>query len=76
MAKTVSTLSDDLASAIESAGPAVVRVEATRRLGACGLATGFVWSPDGVIATGWIATDTRWAASSVAAELVTGDLHP
>ena len=51
MAKTLSTLSDDLASAIESAGPAVVRVEATRRLGACGLATGFVWSPDGVIVT-------------------------
>lgn len=51
MSKTISTLSDDLASAIESAGPGVVRVEATRRLGACGLATGFVWSPDGVIVT-------------------------
>ena len=47
MADTLAKLSDDLAQTVEDAGPAVVRVEARRRLPASGI----VWSSDGVIVT-------------------------
>ena len=47
MSEIVSRLSDDLAQIVEAAGPAVVRVEARRRLPASGI----VWSSDGVIVT-------------------------
>jgi S1-C subfamily serine protease len=40
-------LSDALASAVETAGPSIVRVEGRRRLAA----TGIVWSADGLIVT-------------------------
>ena len=43
----LSELSNGLAAAVTAAGPAVVRVEARRRLPA----TGIVWSADGVIVT-------------------------
>ncbi len=47
MTQVLENLSDELATTVETAGPAVVRVEARRRLPA----TGIVWSSDGVIVT-------------------------
>ena len=47
MSELMSKLSDDLADVVEAAGPAVVRVEARRRLPASGI----VWSSDGLIVT-------------------------
>lgn len=45
MANVLKTLSDALASAVESTGPSIVRVDARRRLPASGV----VWSSDGLI---------------------------
>lgn len=45
--ETLVALSDALASAVETAGPSIVRVEGRRRLPA----TGIVWSADGLIIT-------------------------
>jgi len=47
MANVLTELSEALAQAVTSAGPAVVRVEGRRRLAA----SGFVWSADGIIVT-------------------------
>lgn len=47
MTELLRNLSDALASTAEAAGPAVVRVEARRRLPASGI----VWSADGIIVT-------------------------
>lgn len=47
MSNTLTSLSEALAAAVEAAGPAVVRVEARRRLPASGI----VWSADGLIVT-------------------------
>jgi S1-C subfamily serine protease len=47
MAEVLRNLSDALAATVEATGPAVVRVEARRRLPA----TGIVWSADGIIVT-------------------------
>ncbi len=47
MSNTLTSLSDALATAVEAAGPSVVRVEARRRLPASGI----VWSADGLIVT-------------------------
>jgi S1-C subfamily serine protease len=47
MASVLQTLSNDLAAAVEAAGPSIVRVEGRRRMPA----TGIVWSADGVILT-------------------------
>jgi S1-C subfamily serine protease len=47
MSEVLSSLSDALAAAVETAGPSIVRVEARRRLPASGI----VWSADGVIVT-------------------------
>jgi S1-C subfamily serine protease len=47
MSPVLQQLSNDLASTVEAAGPAIVRVEARRRLPASGI----VWSADGVIVT-------------------------
>lgn len=47
MAKVLRNLSDALAATVEATGPAVVRVEARRRLPASGI----VWSADGIIVT-------------------------
>ncbi len=45
--EALAALSDALASAVETAGPSIVRVEGRRRLPA----TGIVWSADGLIVT-------------------------
>ena len=45
MADTLSKLSNELASTVETAGPSVVRVEARRRLPASGI----IWSAEGII---------------------------
>jgi S1-C subfamily serine protease len=47
MSEVLSSLSEALAAAVETAGPSIVRVEARRRLPASGI----VWSADGVIVT-------------------------
>ena len=47
MAQVLSKLSEDLEHIVTTTGPAVVRVEARRRLPASGI----VWSPEGVIVT-------------------------
>lgn len=47
MTNVLTELSEALAQTVTSAGPAVVRVEGRRRLPA----SGFVWSPDGIIVT-------------------------
>ena len=47
MSQTLSRLSEDLAEVVATGSPAVVRVEARRRLPASGI----VWSQDGVIVT-------------------------
>lgn len=47
MAQTLKAFSDALAATVEAAGPAVVRVEARRRLPGSGI----IWSADGVIVT-------------------------
>jgi S1-C subfamily serine protease len=47
MADVLTTLSNDMASLVETVGQSVVRVEARRRLPA----TGVVWSDDGLIVT-------------------------
>lgn len=47
MANALQTLSNDLAAAVEAAGPSTVRIEGRRRLAA----TGIVWSADGLIVT-------------------------
>lgn len=47
MSNTLTSLSEALAAAVEAAEPAVVRVEARRRLPASGI----VWSADGLIVT-------------------------
>jgi len=47
MSETLSTLSEALAVAVETASPSIVRVEARRRLPASGI----VWSADGIIVT-------------------------
>ena len=47
MAEVLRQLSDDLAATVETAGAAVVRVDARRRMPASGI----VWSADGVIVT-------------------------
>lgn len=47
MGEVLRNLSDDLAATVEVAGPAVVRLEARRRLPASGI----VWSADGLIVT-------------------------
>lgn len=47
MAEVLRNLSDALAATVEATGPAVVRVEARRRLPA----TSIVWSADGIIVT-------------------------
>lgn len=45
--EALASLSDALASAVETAGPSIVRVEGRRRLAASGI----VWSADGLIVT-------------------------
>lgn len=47
MAKAIESLSEELSSAVETAGSAVVRVEGRRRIPASGV----IWSSDGVIVT-------------------------
>ena len=47
MSEVLQSLSDALATTVESTGPGIVRVEGRRRLPA----TGIVWSSDGVIVT-------------------------
>lgn len=47
MAEVLRQLSDDLAATVETAGAAVVRVDARRRMPASGI----VWSADGIIVT-------------------------
>lgn len=47
MTEVLRSLSDALAATVEAAGPAIVRVEARRRLPASGI----LWSDDGVIVT-------------------------
>ncbi len=47
MTQILQDLSNELASTVQAAGPAIVRVEARRRLAASGI----VWSADGVIVT-------------------------
>jgi S1-C subfamily serine protease len=47
MSEILSSLSDSLAAAVETAGKSVVRVEGRRRLSASGV----VWSTDGVVVT-------------------------
>lgn len=47
MSQVLSELSNQLAAAVEAAGPSIVRVEGRRRLPA----TGIVWSADGLIIT-------------------------
>lgn len=47
MSETLKQLSDGLATAVETAGASIVRIEGRRRLAA----TGIIWTADGIIAT-------------------------